>query len=88
ALNNGLLPLIVSPEVLNEIFQTIEANPQAQFTVDLEKQLLANESTGTEVAFEIDEYKKTCLLNGYDDIDFLLSQKEKIATFEASRVEH
>jgi 3-isopropylmalate/(R)-2-methylmalate dehydratase small subunit len=88
ALNNGLLPLVVSPEVLNEVFQTIEANPQAKFTVSLEDQTLTNETTGTVTSFEIDEYKKTCLLNGYDDIDFLLSQQEKIAAFEGSRVEY
>lgn len=88
ALNNGILPLIVSPEVLDEIFKTIEENAQAQFTVDLVAQSLKNETTGTVTSFEIDEYKKTCLLNGYDDIDFLLSQKDKIAAFEAARVEH
>lgn len=88
ALNNGLLPLVVSPAVLNEIFQTIEADPNAQFTVNLEAQTFTNETTGTITVFEIDEYKKTCLINGYDDIDFLLSQKEKIAAFEATRVEY
>ena len=88
ALNNGLLPLVVSPDVLNEIFQSIEADPQAKFTVNLEAQTLTNETTGTVTSFDIDDYKKTCLLNGYDDIDFLLSQKEKIATFEDTRVEY
>lgn len=87
ALNNGLLPLVVSPEVLNEVLQSIEADPQAKFTVNLEVQTLTNETTGTVTSFEIDDYKKTCLLNGYDDIDFLLSQKEKIAAFEGTRVE-
>lgn len=88
ALNNGLLPLVVTPEVLDEIFQTIEKNPAAKFTINLEQQSLVNETTGTTTSFEIDEYKKTCLLNGYDDIDFLLSQKDKIKAFEESRVEH
>ncbi|MEM9834998.1 MAG: 3-isopropylmalate dehydratase small subunit [Bacteroidota bacterium] len=88
ALNNGILPLIVSPEVLHEIFATIEKNPQASFTVDLTSQTLVNEATGTQTSFEIDEYKKTCLLNGYDDIDFLLSQREKISAFEQARIEH
>lgn len=87
ALNNGLLPLVVSPEILNEVLQSIEADPQAKFTVNLEVQTLTNETTGTVTSFEIDDYKKTCLLNGYDDIDFLLSQKEKIAAFEGTRVE-
>ncbi len=88
ALNNGLLPLIVSPEVLDEIFGTIEAKPAARFTIDLEAQTFTNEETGTTTRFEIDEYKKTCLINGYDDIDFLLSQRDKIEAFETSRVEH
>ena len=87
ALNNGLLPLIVSPEVLDETFRTIEANPAARFTVNLEEQSFTNEETGTTVSFEIDEYKKTCLINGYDDIDFLLSQREKIEAYEASRTD-
>ena len=87
ALNNGLLPLIVSPEVLDEVFRTIEAKPAARFTVNLEAQTFTNEETGTESSFEIDEYKKTCLINGYDDIDFLLSQRDKIEAFEAGRVD-
>ena len=87
ALNNGLLPLIVSPEVLDETFRTIEANPAARFTVNLEAQTFTNEETGTTVSFEIDEYKKTCLINGYDDIDFLLSQREKIEAYEANRTD-
>ena len=87
ALNNGLLPLQVEPAVLDEIFQTIEADPNANFEVDLEAQTLLNVNTGSSTSFEIDAYKKTCLLNGYDDIDFLLSQREKIEAFEASRTE-
>ena len=87
ALNNGLLPLIVSPGVLDEVFRTIEAKPAARFTVNLEAQTFTNEETGTESSFEIDEYKKTCLINGYDDIDFLLSQRDKIEAFEAGRVD-
>ncbi len=85
ALNNGILPLVVSPELLDEIFRTIEADPAAPFTVDLETQTLLNENTGTVSSFEIDGYKKTCLINGYDDIDFLLSQKDQIEAFENSR---
>ena len=87
ALNNGLLPVTVSPEVLDEIFRTIEANHAARFTVDLEEQTFTNEQTGTVTGFAIDEYKKTCLINGYDDIDFLLSQGEKIDAFEVGRVD-
>lgn len=88
ALNNGILPLTVSPGLLNEVFRTVEANPGAKFTVDLEAQTLKNETTATVATFEIDEYKKTCLLNGYDDIDFLLSQRGKIAAYEAGRIDH
>ena len=88
ALNNGLLPVTVSPEVLDEVFRTIEANHAARFTVNLEEQTFTNEQTGTVTGFAIDEYKKTCLINGYDDIDFLLSQGEKIAAFEGGRVDY
>ena len=55
--------------------------------MNLEEQTFTNEETGTVTGFEIDEYKKTCLINGYDDIDFLLSQREKIDAFEAGRVD-
>ncbi len=88
ALNNGLLPVTVSPEVLDEVFRTIETDHTARFTVNLEQQTFTNEQTGTVTGFAIDEYKKTCLINGYDDIDFLLSQKDKIAAFEGARVDH
>jgi 3-isopropylmalate/(R)-2-methylmalate dehydratase small subunit len=87
ALNNGILPLVVSPALLDEIFRTIETNPAATFTVDLEAQTFKNETTRTVSAFEIDPYKKTCLLNGYDDIDYLLSQREAIEAFERKRVD-
>lgn len=87
ALNNGILPLVVTPQVLNEILETIEANPKAAFTVNLEDQQFRNETTGSVTSFEIDPYKKTCLINGYDDIDYLLSQREKIDAFEAGRVD-
>ena len=88
ALNNGLLPVTVSAEVLDEVLRTIEANRAARFAVNLEQQTFTNEQTGTVTGFAIDEYKKTCLINGYDDIDFLLSQGEKIDAFEAGRVDY
>ena len=87
ALNNGLLPVVVSPEVLDEVFRTIEAKPAARFTVNLQEQTFTNEETGTVTGFEIDAYKRTCLINGYDDIDFLLSQGEQIAAYERERVD-
>lgn len=82
ALNNGLLPIQVSPEVLANIFEVLEENPKASFVVDLNAQKLLVENIELEVDFEINNYKKTCLLNGYDDIDYLVSQKEKISQFE------
>ncbi|WP_224483014.1 3-isopropylmalate dehydratase small subunit [Robertkochia aurantiaca] len=85
ALNNGILPIQVSKEVLNQILHEVDNDPKTLLTVDLENQELKVESTGISTAFEIDSYKKMCLLNGYDDIDFLLSKKEKIEAFEASR---
>ncbi len=88
ALNNGILPLIVTEEVLNEVFTTIEQDPKAAFTVDVDAQKFTNNATGRETTFELDPYKKTCLLNGYDDIDYLISQKEKIQAFERRRVDH
>lgn len=84
ALNNGILPIQVSEELLQKIFKEVEKNNQFQLTVDLEKETLALES-GEEVTFEINSYKKMCLLNGYDDIDYLLSMKDKIEEYEASR---
>lgn len=82
ALNNGLLPIQVSPEVLANIFEVLEENPKASFIVDLKAQKLLVENIELEIDFEINNYKKTCLLNGYDDIDYLVSQKEKISQFE------
>ena len=85
ALNNGLLPVVVSPDFLDAIFQAIEADPKATFTVSLEDQTFTIDATGNQASFDIDPYKKTCLLNGYDDIDFLLSQRENIEAFETAQ---
>ena len=82
ALNNGLLPIQVSPEVLANIFKVLDDKPDASFIVDLKAQKLLVENIELEIDFEINNYKKTCLLNGYDDIDYLVSQKEKISQFE------
>ena len=81
-LNNGLLPVQVSDKFLAEIFATVEADPTAQFEVDLVTQTIRNLNTGVVDNFEINTYKKECLLNGYDDIDFLISLKAEIAAFE------
>ncbi len=82
ALNNGLLPVQVSETFLAEIFKAIEKDPRAELEVSLEKQEVVILSTGQKESFGINAYKKTCLLNGYDDIDYLLSIKDKIVEFE------
>ncbi len=84
ALNNGLLPIRVSEDHLEEIFKAIESDPNASFTVDLENQSLLIAQTENLIQFEIDAYKKMCLLNGYDDIDFLISKRDEIEKFEST----
>ena len=85
ALNNGILPIQVSPEVLEQLFAAIEQNPATQAKIDLEAQELHVTEANIVVPFELNAYKKMCLINGYDDIDYLLSQKEAIEAFEANR---
>ncbi|WP_026838012.1 3-isopropylmalate dehydratase small subunit [Gillisia sp. JM1] len=82
SLNNGLLPLQVSPGFLKKIFTAINIDPSEKLHVDLENQLIKITSTGVSEKFEIDPYKKNCMINGYDDIDFLVSRKEAIQKFE------
>ncbi len=82
ALNNALLPVQVSDGFLQKIFQTIENKPESLFTIDLEQQAIILPD-GSSSAFDINPYKKICLMNGYDDIDYLLSLKDEIAAFEA-----
>ena len=84
ALNNGLLPVVVSSEFSQKLFLEIENNPATQIKIDLEKQEIEILSTQEKESFDINQYKKTCMINGYDDIDFLLSLKDKIETFEMS----
>lgn len=86
ALNNGVLPVVVSPEFLEGLFTSIAANPGNTVTVDLENQTITNNATGDGESFEINPYKKECLVKGLDDIDYLLANKDKIEAFEASRV--
>ncbi len=85
ALNNGLLPVVVSPEFLQKIFDTIENDPNATFEVDLEKQTFTISATGESAEFDINPYKKHCLQNGLDDIDYLVEMKNEIEAFEAAR---
>jgi 3-isopropylmalate/(R)-2-methylmalate dehydratase small subunit len=82
ALNNGLLPVQVSDKFLQTIFEKVAADKDTQLIVDLEKQQVEIVGTGVIEKFDINEYKKTCLLNGYDDIDYLLSIKDKIEAYE------
>lgn len=82
ALNNGVLPVQISEEFLSEIFATFDQQKDFEVTVDLEKQLIKNEATGKEESFEINAYKKYCLTNGYDDIDYLMSLEDEINAFE------
>jgi 3-isopropylmalate/(R)-2-methylmalate dehydratase small subunit len=82
ALNNFLLPVQVTESFLDEIFAAIEKNPEVVIHVDLHQQSITVADTGVSARFEINPYKKTCLLNGYDDIDFLLSIKDDIEQYE------
>jgi 3-isopropylmalate/(R)-2-methylmalate dehydratase small subunit len=81
ALNNALLPVQVSDDFLKKVFALVQKNPSTQITVDLTNQKVVLEDGSTE-SFEINAYKKTCLTNGYDDIDYLLSLRDEIKHFE------
>ncbi|KKO91357.1 MULTISPECIES: 3-isopropylmalate dehydratase small subunit [Sphingobacterium] len=85
ALNNGVLPIQVPEEFLAKIFELVHQNPTTTIIVDLEKQTVMLTETGDQFEFEINPYKKSCLINGYDDIDFILNQKDSIEAFEANR---
>lgn len=80
ALNNGVLPVTVSEKFLQKIF---EENSNSTLTVNLEEQTITIDRTGEQESFEINDYKKTCMLNGYDDIDYLLSMRQEIEAFES-----
>jgi len=82
ALNNGLLPVQVSEDFLQKIISQVKAEPSSTITISLEDQTIIIDSTGDVEPFDISDYKKTCLLNGYDDIDFLLNMKDEIIAFE------
>lgn len=85
ALNNGVLPVIVSSDFLNGLFASVRHDPGATITVDLEAQTITNNENGKTESFEINPYKKECLIKGLDDIDFLLANKEKIEAYESRR---
>jgi len=82
SLNNGLLPVVVSPQFLAEIFDSVNKDPKATLTIDLQNQTITNNASGKSESFDINAYKKECLLKGLDDIDYLLSKKDSIEKYE------
>ncbi len=82
ALNNGVLPVVISEEFLQSLFDADENNT---VVVNLVEQTITNKATGKSESFEINGYKKNCLINGFDDIDYLMSVKEEIESFESSK---
>jgi len=85
ALNNGLLPIVIPEELLQKLLKLIMSNPAIKVAIDLEKQIFTVLPTGDSVNFEINPYKKECLLKGLDDVDFLLSMKNEIEEYENKR---
>ena len=85
ALNNGLLPVVVSEQMLAEIFAAAEKDAEMQLDIDLPAQTIAIVGTDIKESFEIAPYKKQCLMSGYDDVDFLVSIRSEIETFETAR---
>ena len=81
-LNNFVLPVVVRPEFLEELFASIEADPATKVRVDVPNQSVTNLATGRSQSFELNAYKKYCLMNALDDIDYLLLQKDKIEAYE------
>jgi 3-isopropylmalate/(R)-2-methylmalate dehydratase small subunit len=85
ALNNGLLPVQVSKAFLSDLLMLIESKPATELEVNLENQTISVIDSDLSEDFEIDAYKKTCMINGYDDIDYLVNNKEQIEAFEAQK---
>lgn len=85
ALNNGLLPVVVSDNFLQSIFKEVTKNPKTSIEIDLENQTITIVPTGEHEPFEINAYKKTCLINGYDDIDYILGNRNLIEEYEEGR---
>lgn len=86
-MNNGLLPVQVSPGFLAQLFEKVQSDSNTEIVVDLPNQTVSLTGTDLSESFDINPYKKMCLLNGYDDIDFLLSKKAEIETFENQHIE-
>lgn len=87
ALNNGLLPVQVTPAFLEKLFDAVKRNPSEEILVNLKYQAIQIVTTGESEKFNIDPYKKTCLLNGFDDIDFLVSKLDAIRKYEEKQQE-
>jgi 3-isopropylmalate/(R)-2-methylmalate dehydratase small subunit len=85
SLNNGLLPIVVSETFLQKLQTLIQNNPSEKVKIDLEKQTVTILSTGDSVKFAINPYKKECMIKGLDDIDFLLSMKDTISSYEKNK---
>lgn len=85
AMNNFVLPVVVSEKFLAEILASVEKDSKMTLTVDLKNQKITNNATGNSESFDINSYKKECFLEGLDDIDYLLSRKDKIEAFEKNR---
>ena len=81
-----MLPVQVSPEFLNKLLAKISNEPETNISIDLEKQTVTVENTDWVESFEIDSYKKICMINGYDDIDFLVSNIDKIKAYESKNI--
>lgn len=84
-LNNFVLPVVVSEDYLKELFDSIFADPKTLVEVNLPEQTITNKSTGRVAHFDINGYKKHCLMNGLDDVDFLVGNRDKVEAFEAKR---
>ncbi|MDC3079263.1 3-isopropylmalate dehydratase small subunit [Flavobacteriaceae bacterium] len=85
ALNNGLLPIQLNEDQLQTIFEAMKENPKCEFIIDLEQQFVEIPLIDFHIGFEINPYKKNCLIHGYDDIDYLINNKNKIEEFERKR---
>ncbi len=87
ALNNGLLPMQVPEELLQQLLSAVAENPALEIQVDLETQLLTVPALNVEFEFEISSFKKSCMINGYDNLDFLLSKKDQIEAYEQAAIQ-
>ena len=85
-LNNFVLPVVVSEDFLKELFDSIFANPKTEVEVNLPEQTITNKETGRSEKFEINAYKKHCLMNGLDDVDFLVENRDKVELFEKKNI--